>query len=140
MIDTHCHLFKEYYEDIDEVIKHMGNNIIIVSGTCDTDNKEVIDLCNKYSNVYGTIGIHPTEIKNMTDESFKIIEDNINNPKIVGIGEIGLDYYWEKDNKDIQKEVFIKQIELARKYNKCIAKEYGLLFVIIIIIIYVHIV
>jgi len=120
MIDTHCHLFKEYYEDIDEVIKHMGNNIIIVSGTCDTDNKEVIDLCNKYSNVYGTIGIHPTEIKNMTDESFKIIEDNINNPKIVGIGEIGLDYYWKKDNKDIQKEVFIKQIELARKYNKCI--------------------
>lgn len=120
MIDTHCHLFKGYYEDIDEVIKHMGNNIIIVSGTCDTDNKEVIDLCNKYSNVYGTIGIHPTEIKNMTDESFKIIEDNINNSKIVGIGEIGLDYYWEKDNKDIQKEVFIKQIELARKYNKCI--------------------
>lgn len=120
MIDTHCHLFKEYYEDIFKVIKNMGNNIVIVSGTNDLDNLEVIELCNKYPNVYGTIGIHPTEIKNKTDNSFKIIEDNINNPKIVGIGEIGLDYFWEKENKDIQKEIFIKQINIAKKYNKCI--------------------
>lgn len=120
MIDTHCHLFKQYYDNIEEVIKNMNNNIIIVSGTNDLDNMEVIDLCNNYPNIYGTIGIHPTEVKNLTDNSFKIIEDNITNPKIVGIGEIGLDYYWEKDNKDIQKEIFIKQIEIAKKYNKCI--------------------
>ena len=120
MIDTHCHLFKQYYDDIEEVIKKMDNNIIIVSGTNDLDNLEVIELCSKFSNVYGTIGVHPTEINHLTDKSFKIIEDNINNPKIVGIGEIGLDYYWEKDNKDLQKEVFIKQINIAKKYNKCI--------------------
>ena len=62
VIDTHCHLFKDYYNDLDEVIKRMGNNIIIVSGTSNETNIEVIELCNKYKNVYGTLGIHPTEI------------------------------------------------------------------------------
>lgn len=118
MIDTHCHIFKEYYEDISFVIEKMKNNIIIVSGTNDIDNLEVIELCNKYPNVYGTLGIHPTEISKITDDSYKIIEDNLTNPKIVGIGEIGLDYYWEKENKEIQKDIFIKQINLAKKYNK----------------------
>ena len=118
MIDTHCHIFKEYYEDILEVINNMGNNIIIVSGTNDRDNLEVIELCNKFPNVYGTLGIHPTEISKITDKGFDIIESNMSNPKIVGIGEIGLDYYWEDNNKELQKEIFIKQINLARKYNK----------------------
>ncbi len=120
MIDTHCHLFSVYYDDLDDVIKRMGNNIMIVSGTNDDENLEVIKLCDKYANVYGTLGIHPTELSKITDDSFKIIEENILNPKIVGIGEIGLDYYWEKENKDLQKEIFIKQIALARKYNKSI--------------------
>ena len=120
MIDTHCHLFKEYYSDIDEVIKKMEDNIIIVSATNEEDILEVINLCDKYTNVYGTIGIHPTEAKNIIDKDLKIIEENISNPKIVGIGEIGLDYYWEKENKEEQKELFIKQINLAKKYNKSI--------------------
>lgn len=115
MIDTHCHVFKEYYNNIDEVINRMGNNIIIISGTNDQDNKEVIELCNKYPNVYGTIGIHPTEIDS---NDLDFIEKNLNNKKIVGIGEIGLDYYWNKDNKQKQKEMFIKQLDLALKYNK----------------------
>ncbi len=115
MIDTHCHVFKEYYNNIDEVINRMENNIIIISGTNDQDNKEVIKLCNKYPNVYGTIGIHPTEIDS---NDLDFIEKNLNNKKIVGIGEIGLDYYWNKDNKQKQKEMFIKQLDLALKYNK----------------------
>ena len=116
MIDTHCHVFKEYYNNIDEVINKMENNIIIISGTNDQDNKEVLELCKKYPNVYGTIGIHPTE--EYSSNSLKFIEENLNNEKIVGIGEIGLDYYWNKDNKEKQKEIFIKQLDLARKYNK----------------------
>lgn len=120
MVDTHCHLFKQYYSDIDEVIKKMEDNIIVVSATNEKDILEVINLCYKYSNVYGTIGIHPTEVKNIADRSLKILEENISNPKIVGIGEIGLDYYWEKENKEEQKEIFIKQINLAKKYNKSI--------------------
>ena len=116
MIDTHCHVFKEYYNNIDEVINKMENNIIIISGTNDQDNKEVLELCKKYPNVYGTIGIHPTE--EYSSNSLKFVEENLNNEKIVGIGEIGLDYYWNKDNKEKQKEIFIKQLDLARKFNK----------------------
>lgn len=119
MIDTHAHLSTIDYDDIEieKVIKNMGNNIIIVSGTNDRDNKEVIDLVNKYKNIYGTIGIHPTELDKITDESFEFIEKNLNNPKIVGIGEVGLDYHYVCD-KDLQRNVFIKQIKLANKYNK----------------------
>lgn len=120
MIDTHCHLFKEDYDNLQEVIERMQDNIMIVSGTNDKTNLEVIELVNKYPNIYGVIGIHPEEADNVTEDSFKIIEDNINNPKIVGIGEIGLDYYWVKDNKEKQIQLFIKQIELANKHNKTI--------------------
>lgn len=120
MIDTHCHLFKEDYDNLEEIIKKMDGNIMIVSGTNDETNKEVIELINKYPNIYGVIGIHPEEANNYNEESLKFIENNINNPKIVGIGEIGLDYYWQKDNKEAQIDLFIKQINLANKYNKTI--------------------
>lgn len=117
MIDTHCHLLKEYYSDLEEVIKKMEKHIIIVSGTCTKDNKEVLSLCQKYSNVYATIGIHPEEIDNLKEEDFLFIENNLLNPKVVGIGEIGLDYYYSQD-KTKQQEVFIRQIKLAKKYHK----------------------
>ena len=117
LIDTHCHLERKEYEDLDSIIHNM-DGYMIASGYNDETNLEVIDLVNKYYNVYGVIGIHPEEVDNITNNSFKIIEDNINNPKIVGIGEIGLDYYYVKDNKDKQIELFKKQIKLAEKYNK----------------------
>lgn len=120
MIDAHCHLSRKDYDNLEEIIERMNENIMIVSGTNDETNKEVIELINKYPNIYGVIGIHPEEANNYTLESLKFIEENINNPKIVGIGEIGLDYYWVKDNKDKQIDLFIKQIELANKYNKTI--------------------
>ena len=63
------------------------------------------------------LGIHPEEIDKITDSSFKFIEDNLSNKKIVGIGEIGLDYYWRSDNREEQKKVFERQLKLAKKYN-----------------------
>ena len=117
LIDTHCHLSYDDYENLDEVIKNM-NGIMIASGCNDKTNKEILELVEKYPNVYGTLGIHPEEIDNLTNDSFKIIEENINNPKIVAIGEIGLDYYWVNDNKEEQKNLFKKQLDLAKKYNK----------------------
>lgn len=117
LIDTHCHLSYEDYDNLDEIIKEM-NGIMIASGCDDKTNKEVLELVEKYENVYGTLGIHPEEIDNITNNSFKYIENNLSNPKIVGIGEIGLDYYWTKDNIDKQKEVFEYQVKLAEKYNK----------------------
>ena len=115
-VDTHCHLLKSEYDNIEEMLKKIDGNVIIVSGDNENTNKEVIDMI-KRDNVYGTIGIHPNEITNF-DDALKFIEDNINNPKIVGIGEIGLDYHYGKENMELQKECFIKQLELARKYKK----------------------
>ncbi|MDD3453251.1 MAG: TatD family hydrolase [Bacilli bacterium] len=117
-IDTHCHISEEDYDNIEKIIENIGNNIAIISGADEKSNYEVVKLCNKYKNIYGTLGIHPGQIDNLSDDIFGFIEQNINNPKIVGIGEIGLDYYYKNDNKQKQKEIFIKQIEIALKYNK----------------------
>lgn len=117
LIDTHSHLFNEYYNNIDEIANNM-NGLVITAGVNDETNLEVIDVISKYSNVYGNIGIQPEEIDNISENSFKIIEENLNNPKIVGIGEIGLDYHYTKENKDKQIEIFKKQLDLARLYNK----------------------
>ena len=116
LIDTHCHLSYEDYDNLDEVIKET-NGIMIASGCNDKTNREVLELVNKYDNVYGTLGIHPEEVDKINYDSFKLIEDNLSNSKIVGIGEIGLDYHWTKDNIDKQKEVFEHQVKLAEKYN-----------------------
>lgn len=118
MIDTHSHIYKEYYNDIENVIKKMENNIIIVSGTNYENNKEILELSKKYDNVYCTIGIHPEEIDNVTKQSLKFIEDHINDDKVIAIGEIGLDYHYTVDNKEKQKNLFIKQLDIASKYNK----------------------
>ncbi len=116
MIDTHCHIFKEYYENIDEVINNMGNNIMIVSGTSDKDTDEVIELCNKYPNVYGTIGIHPNEVEKVNEFYLLELEKKLLHPKIVAVGEIGLDYHYDV-NKELQKSFFIKQLNIARQLN-----------------------
>lgn len=118
MIDTHCHLDKDDYDNLENVIKKMQGNIMIASGSSSKTNANVIDLINKYRNIYGSIGIHPEEITEDFEQDFEYIEQNITNPKIVAIGEIGLDYYWNKENKEVQKDIFIRQIKLANKYNK----------------------
>lgn len=116
-IDTHCHIIPSEYDNLTDIINALENNIAIVSGDSSSTNKEVIDVISKYPNLYGTIGIHPNEIDNDIDQSLKYIETNLSNPKIVGIGEIGLDYHYGKDDAKLQKDIFIKQLELARKYN-----------------------
>lgn len=117
LIDTHCHLERKVYDNLDHIIEEM-DGYMIASGYNDQTNLEVIELVNQYDNVFGVIGIHPEEVNNITNNSFKIIEDNICNPKIVGIGEIGLDYYYVSDNKSKQMELFERQLKLAIKYNK----------------------
>ena len=120
MIDTHCHISKEDYENLEEIIKHMENNIMIVSTASPQDIKEVINLCETHHNIYGTIGIHPEFADTYTDDDLKNIEKYLTHPKIVGVGEIGLDYHYTKENKEKQKELFIKQIKLANIYKKTI--------------------
>ena len=120
IIDTHSHIEKKYYDNIDEVIKKMEGNILITSGVDYESNLEVINLCEKYDNVFGTLGFHPEEINGFGADSIAFLEKYINHPKIVAIGEIGLDYYWTKDNIEEQKNIFIEQLRLAAKYNKTV--------------------
>lgn len=117
-VDTHCHLTKENYDDLEKLIKELEPNVLIINGIDNKTNKEVIELVNKYSHVYGALGIHPDEVEKCSDEDLKFIESNLNNSKIVAIGEVGLDYYWNKENKEKQKDLFKKQITLALKFNK----------------------
>lgn len=116
-IDTHCHLEKNDYPDLDAIIHHMDGNIMIASADNLESSIEVDELTKKYDNIYGTIGFHPTELNNFNEETLKQLEALLKNKKIVGIGEIGLDYYYGKEDDKNQKEAFIKQIELAIKYN-----------------------
>lgn len=120
IIDTHSHLEKKYYDNIDDVVKKMDGNIIITSGVDYESNLEVIKLCEKYDNVFGTLGYHPEEIQDFSGDSITFLEKYINHPKIVAIGEIGLDYHYTKENIEEQKVVFIKQLRLAAKYNKAV--------------------
>ena len=121
MIDTHCHLESIDYDNIDEIIdKCTKNNInrLIVSGHDVNSCKEVIDLINKYDIVYGTVGYLPDTIDSISKNDIDYLEQIIkNNKKIIGIGEIGLDYHYDNDNKDKQKKLFTIQLMLAKKYN-----------------------
>ena len=119
-IDTHCHLSLEDYDDIDLVIKENRENgidNIIISGYSRDTIKESLEIIDKYPDVYATIGYHPSEADITTDEDISLLEEQIQNKKVVGIGEIGLDYHYGSDNKDKQIALFRKQMELASKYK-----------------------
>lgn len=136
-VDTHCHLFKEYYDDIDSVVNNAKDNgicMIVVNGCDDNSNREVLELVKKYDIVYGALGIQPEEIDSINDDSINFIEEHINDDKIIAIGEIGLDYHYDGDY-DKQKSIFKKQLDIAVKYNKpvivhsrdCIQETYDIL-------------
>lgn len=120
--DTHCHLYNEYYEEgIDSIYEKMkeANITRVINNGCDSkSNKEVIELLGKYSWMYGAIGIHPESADTYTEEDLKYVEEHINDPKVVAVGEIGLDYYWTKETRDKQKELFEYQLALAERVNK----------------------
>ena len=118
--DTHAHLYSEYYDNIDFVINDANNRgikYIINAGIDANSNREVLELSSKYPNLYCVLGVHPEDVDTYYDADLQYIIDNLNNPKVVGIGEIGLDYYYTKENKEKQKEIFCKQLEVAEKYN-----------------------
>lgn len=120
-IDTHCHIFSEYYDDIDKVISECRDNDIdkiIINGCNIKSNIEVMELANKYDIVYAAIGFHPTELDNFKEEYFCFLEENINNSKVVAIGEIGLDYHYDNTDKEKQIMIFKRQLDIANKYNK----------------------
>ena len=118
MIDTHAHILSEFYDDIDELIEELKSKDIIKVINCADSietSKEVLNIYNKYEGyLLPAVGIHPENIDN---SNLKTIENIIKEHKVFAIGEIGLDYHYNDENKDEQKEYFIKQLDLALKYD-----------------------
>ncbi|AKG75158.1 TatD family hydrolase [Salinicoccus halodurans] len=119
LIDTHVHLNADQYdEDLEAVMQRAeeaGVEKMVVVGFDRKTIERTMELMEKYENVYGVIGWHPVDAVDCTDEDLDWIESLSVHEKIVGIGETGLDYHWEKSPHDVQKEVFKKQIALARR-------------------------
>lgn len=119
MIDSHVHLDDEAFnEDRDEMIRSFSENGIelVINNSSDLESSEnSIKLANKYENIYAAIGVHPHDASTYSEEVEKRLIELSKEDKVVAIGEIGLDYYYDNSPRDIQKEVFKKQIELASK-------------------------
>ena len=121
LFDTHSHLNAEQFkEDLQEVIarmKEVGVSYTVVVGFDEVTIKKAIELAETYDFIYAAVGWHPVDAIDMTEEHLKWLEELAAHPKVVALGEMGLDYHWDKSPKEVQKEVFRKQIRLARKVN-----------------------
>ena len=120
IINTHSHVNMLRETNIDEAIQNAIDNkiVTIVPSSSAQDIFDTDKFIKKYNDVYGYVGVFPEEVKDFSDKTLSDMEEIIkSNPKIIGIGEIGLDYYWDKSFKELQKEVFIKQIKFANQMN-----------------------
>lgn len=118
LIDTHAHI--DMLEDMEGALNNAFKNgikKIIVPCAYPKDIDKIYNIAEKYENVFGMLGVHPSEVKDWNDGIIDKIKEYSKSRKIVAIGEIGLDYYWDKSFNDLQKEIFIKQIELANELN-----------------------
>lgn len=118
-IDTHMHIGDDFGVEPDLYVKNATDAQVevLIASFCEKDDIMLsTKFVEKYKNLYACIGYHPEVSNKIVEKDYKILEEMVkNNPKIVAIGEIGLDYYWNKDNKDKQREVFCKQLEIAEK-------------------------
>ena len=121
IFDSHAHYNDEKFEaDREEVLSKIyksGVTKIVNAGYSLESSKKAIEIANKHEFIYATVGISPNDIEGYKKEDLKEITKFAQSKKVVAIGEIGLDFYWNKENKDLQKEVFISQIEIANKLN-----------------------
>jgi TatD DNase family protein len=119
LFDTHVHLNADQFnDDLEEVIERAvseGVQNMVVVGFDRPTIEKAMELIEKYDFIYASIGWHPVDAIDMKDEDLVWIEELAKHPKVVAIGEMGLDYHWDKSPKDIQKEVFRKQIQLAKR-------------------------
>lgn len=123
LIDSHCHINDPLYlakakAYVDEARSNNVSTMLVVG----YDLKSSIDavrIANQFENVYAAVGIIPAEVKNMKINDLKEIEKLLSDKKVIAIGEIGLDYYWDKEEslKNAQKNVFVEQIKMANKHN-----------------------
>ena len=119
--DTHLHIGEDFGVNPDLYISNANNAGVklLISSFCDKEDIMLsTKFVEKYDSLYASVGYHPEVSNKIVDKDYEILEDLVkNNSKIVAIGEIGLDYYWHKDNKEKQREVFRRQLEIAERLN-----------------------
>ena len=119
IFDTHAHYDDEDFDtdryELLESMKEHGVGTIVNIGASMRSCKTTLALAEKYPFVYGALGVHPSDCGTMTEEDIQWIKANAANEKIVAIGEIGLDYYWDNVERDVQKKWFVRQLEIAKE-------------------------
>ncbi|MFB1051085.1 TatD family hydrolase [Paraliobacillus sp. JSM ZJ581] len=121
LFDTHVHLnVRQFDQDREEVIeraKEAGVTHMVIVGFDHETIPKAIELAETYEHFYAAVGWHPVDAIDFTEKELKWLEELASHPKVVALGEMGLDYHWDKSPHDVQKEVFRKQIRLAREVN-----------------------
>jgi len=122
LFDTHVHLNDtKYDEDLEMVLnraKEAGVTRMLVVGFDQKTNRRAIELAESHTGIYASVGWHPVDAIDLTEQLWEEVLELANHPKVVAIGECGLDYYWDKSPEDIQRVVFERQIELAKQVQK----------------------
>ena len=119
IIDTHCHIYSSEMENAEEIIRKAAESDIhlILNGTDPLSNREVLELSDKYENVHAALGYFYSFADEASNGDISLLDGQLENDNVVALGEIGLDYYHTKDNKDKQKELFEKMLGLAEKHG-----------------------
>lgn len=122
LIDTHAHIdMEDYSADFGEMLKRAENcgvKKIIIPGVEPSGFERIFELTEKYENIFGCVGVHPEELDSYNEQAEEKIKYFLSKQKIVALGEVGLDYYWDKTRTERQKEIFEKQIYLAKEAGK----------------------
>lgn len=121
IFETHAHYDDEQFDtDRDELLRSMEEGgvgtIVNVSATYESC-ENVVKLAEKYPFLYAAVGVHPDEVGALNEVTFARMKELFSNPKVVAVGEIGLDYYWDNESHDLQKEWFVRQLALARELH-----------------------
>ncbi len=114
--DTHCHLYSENYDSLSSILENAKKSHVsffFVSGCDQKSNEEVLRVLSFDPSIYGCLGIHPEEADSYKNEDLLFLKSHLKDEKVIAIGEIGLDYHYTKENKEKQKELFCRQLEIA---------------------------
>lgn len=121
IFDSHAHYDSNQFDkDRDELLNSVVENGVgtIINVGADWDSvTEVVELAQKYPHVYAAVGLHPDEVGDLNEERFEFLKSQCQKEKVVAVGEIGLDYYWDNESHDTQKKWFIRQLELAKEFD-----------------------
>jgi TatD DNase family protein len=122
MIDSHCHLEDSRFAgEVDQVLSRMreaGVDRCILAGSDRETSEAIVSLTQRYENVYGVVGVHPHEAKFFSLETLTLMDGWLAQPRVKGVGEIGLDYYYDHSPRDVQREAFAAQLQYA--YQKSV--------------------